>query len=101
MDDMISCSILQNVKVPRMPLLIFQRLEVGLLPESAKLGALDTPQSITVWSPHLLRSGSAGHGAMCGLHSQQTVVLSFPTVPCVKQPRAVEAEVCGIFPFLE
>lgn len=38
-----------------------------------------------MWSPHLLRLGSAGHDAMHGFHSQQTVVLSFPTVLHVNQ----------------
>lgn len=100
----IRCSILQNVKVPRRPLLIFPETGGGTAARERQgrtSGALGTPQRIIVWSPHLLRSGSVGHGAVRGLHSQQTVVLSFPAVLHVTQYRAVEAEACGTSPFLE
>lgn len=103
-NDRMSCSILWNVKVPKRPLLIFPETGGGAAARECQgrtLRALGTAQRVIVWSPHLLRSGSAGRGAMRGLHSQQTVVLSFPTVLHVNQPRAVEAEVCGTSPFLE
>lgn len=82
--------------MPRRPLLILPETGGGAAARESlgrTLRALGTPQRVIVWSPHLLRLGLSGHGAMRGLHSQQTFVLSFPPVVHVNQPRAVEAEV--------
>ena len=102
MHGRVRCSILQSVKMPWRPLLLFPESRGGTSPrdhQGRTLGALGTPHTVAASSPHQMRSGSAGCAAVCGLCSQQIVVLPFPTVLHVNQHVALKQKSLVLLPF--
>lgn len=59
--------------------------------QGGTLGAVGIPRRVAASSPHLMRFGSVGCAVEYDLHSQQIVVLSFPTVLRMHQRVALES----------